>query len=344
MANLSRRQFSTFTLLGGLCALAAPRSSTAQTEDTPIAQPITIAQPSVSIAVNDVALTFLVDTASPYSSINPDVASWLGLTPTGEQTVPGAGTTVQAQLYSGALASDEGALPFQFAAVESLSLVSEHASAPELEGILGADFLGQFTDISLTDTSFTGVVCSTSGTGLDASGLNAELPPPFTITYPVIKIGRDYYVIIEIVDGRGRRVRRVFLLDTGAQVSVLTTQQALYLGLLPLWIAPNPLQVLPAMVPIDGVGGGAVGLVTPVRLPGLGTFTFVITNLPVRRGVVGIIGADVLGASFTLQLNRGIGTLTITTPLGQVIEFFISLFRGILRATGISARNLKQWH
>jgi hypothetical protein len=30
----------------------------------------------------------------------------------GEQTIPGA-PTVQAQLYSGALVSDEGALPFQ---------------------------------------------------------------------------------------------------------------------------------------------------------------------------------------------------------------------------------------
>jgi hypothetical protein len=341
MTNLSRRQFSTVTLLGGLGALAAPRSSAAQTEVVAIAQPISIAQPTVSITVNDVALTFLVDIASPYSSINPDVASWLGLTPTGEQTIPGTGPTLQAQLYGATLASGDGAFPLQLAAVESLSLVSEHASVPEMEGILGADFLGQFSDFSLTDTSFTGVVGSTSVTELDASVLNTALPPPFTITYPVRKIGRDYYVVIEIVDGSGRRVRRVFLLDTGAQVSVLTTQQALNLGLLPLFIGPNPWPTIAAMVPIGGVGGGAVGLLTPVSLPGLGTYNFVITNVPVRPGVAGLIGADVLGGSFTLQLNGGVGTLTITTPLGQLVEFFIGLFRSTLRAVGINTTNLK---
>jgi hypothetical protein len=341
MTNLSRRQFSTVTLLGGLGALAAPRISAAQTEEIAIAQPISIAQPTVSIAVNDVALTFLVDVASPYSSINPDVASWLGLTPTGEQTIPGTGPTLQAPLYGATLASGENTFPLQLATVDSLSLVSEHASEPEMEGILGADFLGQFSDFSLTDTSFTGVIGSTSVTGLDASVLNAELPPPFTITYPVRKIGRDYYVIIEIVDGSGRRVRRVFLLDTGAQVSVLTTQQALNLGLLPLFIGPNPWPAIAAMVPVGGVGGGAVGLITPVRLPGLGTYNFVITNVPVMPGVAGLIGADVLGGSFTLQLNGGVGTLTITTPLGQLVEFFIGLFRTILRAVGIITTNLK---
>jgi hypothetical protein len=253
MTNLSRRQFSTVTLLGGLGALAAPRSAAAQTEEIAIAQPISIAQPTVSIVVNGMALTFLVDVASPYSSLNPDVASWLGLTPTGEQTIPGAGPTLQAQLYGATLASGDNAFPFQLAAVESLSLVSEHASVPEMEGILGADFLGQFSGFSLTDTSFTGVVGPTLRTGLGAPALNAALPPPFTITYPVVKIGRDYYVVITIVDGSGRRVNRLFLLDTGAQVSVLTTQQALNLGLLPLMIGPNPWPALAAMVPIGGV-------------------------------------------------------------------------------------------
>jgi Aspartyl protease len=341
MTSLSRRQFSTVTLLGGLSALAAPRSSAAQIEEAPMAQPISVAQPTVSITVNNVALTFLVDTSSPYSSINPDVASWLGLTPTGEQTIPGAGPTVQARLYGATLASGAGSLPFQLAAVDDLSLVSEPASSPEMEGILGADFLGQFSDFSLTDTSFTGLVGSTPGAGLDLAASNLALSPPFTVTYPVIKIGRDYYVLIEIVDGGGRRVTKFFLLDTGAQVSVLTTQQALNLGLLPLNIGPNPLQAIPAMVPIGGVGGGAIGLITPVGLPGLGSFTFVITNVPVRPGVAGLIGADVLGGSFTLQLNGGVGTLTITTPLGQVVEFFIGLFRSIFRAIGIEVMNLK---
>lgn len=341
MTSLSRRQFSTVTMLGALGALASPRISGAQTQNIAIAQPISIAQPEVTFTVNDVDLTFLVDTTSSYSSINPDVASGLGLTPTGEQTILGAGPTLQAQLYGATLASGDSAFPFQLAAVEDLSLVSELASTSEMQGILGADFLGQFSDFSLTDTSFTGVVGSTSGTGLGGTALNAALPPPFTITYPVVKIGNRYYVIIEIVDGGGRRVMQIFLIDTGAPFSLLTTQQALNLGLLPLFIGPNPFQLLPALVPVQGVGGGVVGLITPVGLPGLGTFNFVITNLPLRPGVAGIIGADVLGGSFTLQLNGGMGTLTITTPLGQLVEFFIGLFRTILRAVGIDAKNLK---
>ena len=341
MTSLSRRQFSAVTLLGGLGALAAPRGSAAQTEDPSIARPISVAQPTVSIAVNNVALTFLVDTASPYSSINPDVASRLGLTPTGEQTIPGAGPTLQARLYGATLASGDDAFPFQFAAVESLNLVSEHASAQEMEGILGADFLGQFSDFSLTDTSFTGVVGSTPGIGLDGLALNAALPPPFTVTYPVFKVGARYYVIVEIIDGGGRKVVKIFLLDTGAPFSLLTTQEALNMGLLPLNIGPNPWQAIPAMVPVGGIGGGVVGLITPVGLPGLGSFIFVITNLPLRPGVAGIIGADVLGGSFTLQLNGGVGTLTITTPLGQIVEFYIGLVRSILRAIGINAANLK---
>jgi len=341
MTNLSRRQFSTGTLLGGLAALAAPRSSAAQTEDIAIAQPISVAQPTVSLTVNNVALTFLVDTSSPYSLISPDVASWLGLTPTGEQTIPGAGPTLQAQLYGATLASDEGSFPLQLAAVESLSLVSQHASTPEMEGILGADFLGQFSSFSITDTSFTGVVGSTSGVGLDGTALNAELPPPFTVTYPVRKIGNEYYVVITIVDGSGRRVRKLFLLDTGAEVSMLNTQEALNMGLLPLMIGPNPWPLVSALVPLEGLGGGTVGILTPVGLPGLGTFPFVIGNVPVGPGVAGLIGADVLGGSFTLQLNRGRGTLTITTPLGQLVEFFIGLYRAILRAVGITTTNLK---
>jgi len=85
-----------------------------------------------------------------------------------------------------------------------------------MEGILGTDFLGRFSNFSLTDTSFTGVVGSTPGTGLNASVLNAE-PPPFTIIYPVVKLGRDYYVVIEIVDGIGRRVSK--RLEFGDRIS-----------------------------------------------------------------------------------------------------------------------------
>lgn len=249
-------------------------------------------------------------------------------------------------MYGASLASGDATFPFQLAAVEDLSLVSEQASTPEMEGVLGADFLGQFSSFSLTDTSFTGVVGLTSGAGLDGAALNraalnAALPPPFTVTYPVFKIGRSYYVLIDIIDGSGRRVRKLFLLDTGAEISALTTQEALNMGLLPLMIGPNPFQLLPALVPVQGVGGGAVGLITPVGVPGLGTFPFVIIDLPVNAPVVGVIGVDVLGGSLNLQLNGGVGTLTITTPLGQLVQFFIGLFRTILRAIGINARNLK---
>lgn len=341
MTRLSRRQFSIATLLGGIGALAAPRISAARTEDITIAQPISVAQPTVSITVNGVALTFLVDTASPYSSINPDVASQLGLTPAGEQTIPGAGPTLQAQLYGATLASGDGTFPFQFAAVDDLSLVSEQAGALEMDGILGADFLGQFSDFSLTDTSFTGALGSTSGIGLDAFTLNADLPPPFTVTYPVGKSGKDYYVIIDIIDGTGKKVSKIFLLDTGAQVSMLTTQHALRMELQPIVIRPTPWLIIPVVVPIIGVGGGIVGLLTIAELPGLGTFPFVISQLPVRPNFAGIIGSDILGSSFTLQITGGEGTLTITTPLGHLVELSLGLFRSILRGFGINIPNLK---
>jgi hypothetical protein len=340
MTCLSRRQFSTVTLLGGLGALAAPRISAAQTGDLPIAQSISVAQPTVSLTVNNTALTFLVDTARPYSSIHPDVASWLGLTPTGEQTIPGIGPTLDAPLYSAPLTSSAGTLPFQFAAVENLSLVSEHANASELQGILGGDFLGQFSDFSVTETSFIGVVASTPtpvpgpdpGPVLDAAARNAALPPPLTITYPVTKIGNDLYVTIEIIDGTGKKVKLRFLLDTGAQASVITNAQAVALRLPPVMIFVPPGVFIPVLVPIGGVGGGVIALVTPVNLPGLGNFQFVSFNFPLGPGVAGILGMDVLGNSFTLQVNGGVGTLTITTPLGQLVEVFLGLYRSILKA------------
>ena len=122
---------------------------------------------------------------------------------------------------------------------------------------------------------------------------------------------------------------KIFLLDTGASVSVLTTQQALQLGLLPLQIGPAPF--VPAVVPIVGIGGAVSAPVTPVGLPGLGSFQFVIGNLPLPPAVAGLIGADVLGGSFTLQINGGRGTLTITTPLGQLIDLLISIFTILVR-------------
>jgi hypothetical protein len=124
-------------------------------------------------------------------------------------------------------------------------------------------------------------------------------------------------------------VTQIFLLDTGASVSFLTTQQALQLGLLPLQLGPVPF--VPAVVPIAGVGGAVLVPVTPVGLPGLGSFPFVIGNLPLPPVVAGLIGADVLGDSFTLQMNGGQGTLTITTPLGQLVDLVISIFTTVTR-------------
>ena len=339
MTSLSRRQFSTVTLLSGLGAFVFPHSLAAQTEDNPIAQPIYVAQPTVSITVNNMAMTFLVDLASSYSSINPGVASLLGLVPTGEKTIPGTGPTLQAQLYRATLASDAGTFPFQLAVVENLSLVSEHAGAPEIEGILGADFLGQFSDFSLTDTSFTGVVGSTSGTGLNGTALNADLPPPFTVTYPVFQIGGSFFVFVDIIDGKGARVRKLFLLDTGAQLSVVTPSQASKMGLAPLFMpGPFPWQLIPVIVPVQGVGGGAVGLATSVGIPVLGTFNFVIIDTPFPDFIAGILGTDVLGQKFKLDINGGRGTLTITTPLGQAVEYYLGLYRRILRALEINTR------
>jgi hypothetical protein len=328
MTSLSRRQFSTVTLLGGLGALALPRNSEAQIEIPSDAPSISVAKPRVSLTVNGVALTFLVDMASPHSTINPNVASWLGLSPTGEGLIPGPDLTLQAQLYSAPLAYGDNSIPFQLGAVENLNLVSEHASEPELEGILGGDFLGLFQDFSLTETSFTGLVGAVPRAEVNA--VNQPLPPPFTVTYPVRKIGDSYYVAIEIIDGRGVKVTRIFLLDTGAQASVMNTTSAVALGLPPIMLGAPPF-LFPVIIPVGGVGGQIPSLLTPVSLPGLGSFTFFMFNAPVGEGVAGIIGADVLGGSFTLQVTGGVGTLTITTPLGQVVELFISIARSVLK-------------
>ncbi|MEW6732748.1 MAG: hypothetical protein AB1489_15585 [Acidobacteriota bacterium] len=343
MISLSRRQFASATLLAGLGALVWPHNSIAQdiedqTDDLVLAQPIAMSQLMVDLPINDVPLTFLIDTSRSYSLIDAGVASMLGLVATGEQIIPSLGPTLQSQLYGATLASGDNTFGFQLATVDDLSLVSEYASNPEMEGILGADFLGQFTDVSLTDTTFTGVFNgSTSRVRGGGLFVQQQLPPPFTVTYPVRKIGNQYFVAIRIIDGTGATVTRIFLLDTGASVSLLTTQQALNMGLLPLQIGPAPF--IPAMVPIRGIGGGVLAPITPVGIPGLGTRPFVIGNVNLRPGVVGLLGADVLGGSFTLQMNGGQGTLTITTPLGQYLQFLLSIARLILSFFGVELPN-----
>ena len=106
-------------------------------------------------------------------------------------------------------------------------------------------------------------------------------------------------------------------------------QRALQLGLPPLQIGPAPF--VPAIVPIAGTGGAVSAPVTAVGIPGLGSFPFVIGNLPLPPIVVGLLGTDVLGGNFTLQINGGQGTLTITTPLGQLVDLVISIFTSLVR-------------
>lgn len=331
MINLSRRQFSSAALLTGVSMALWGRGTQAATPGEDLAEPIETSQLLVSVAVEGVPSLFLIDTGSSFSVITPAAVAALGLIATGEQAIPDLGPTLAAPLYEATLASGADPFRLQLGAVEDLTLVTELAGSAEgeLDGVLGADFLSRFTDVSLTGTSFTGVLTNVPAPMMRGAALAQPLSSPFTVTYPVFKIGSEYVVVIDIIDGSKKKVTRAFLLDTGASVSLLTTQQALELGLLPLQIGPAPF--VPAVVPIVGIGGTVSVPVTPVGLPGLGSFPFVIGNLRLPPAAVGLIGVDVLGGSFTLQINGGQGTLTITPPLGQFVELLISIFTTLLR-------------
>jgi hypothetical protein len=362
MSRITRRQFGTATVLTGMGVLLLPREFGAQS-GSPTGQNITTGELLVSIPVNNVPTTFLIDSSSPQSFITPATASGLGLVANGQATVsiPGAGPTFDSQMYGATLGGDSGSsFPFQVAGVDDVNQFASIDPSSGAVGILGADFLSQFSSISISGSTLTGTLGNSSSpspsptpppapsptpssspvpktgaagvvnAGHTALAQQAALPPPFTVTYPVINIRGQLFAIVTIIDGTGARRQVLFLIDTGAQITMLNTQQALNLGLLPLMIGPAPM--IPWVIPIQGVGGGAVAPLTPVNLPGLGTFPVAIGNLPLPNVVAGILGTDVLGNSFQLTINGRRGTLTITTKLGQIVQLIISIAQAIIDA------------
>ena len=204
--NLSRRQFSSTAWLTGVSMACWGRGTHAATTGAHLAEPIAVSQLLVSLAVEGMPSLFLIDTGSTFSLITPTAAAELGLIATGEQTIPDSGPTLAAPLYEATLTSDAGDFYVQWAAVDDVMLVTEQAGSAEgePEGVLGADFLSRFSDVLLTDTSFTGVLYSAPAPMLPGAAVARPLGPPFTVTYPVRKIGSRYYVAIDIIGGSNK--------------------------------------------------------------------------------------------------------------------------------------------
>ena len=248
------------TLLVLVAHLSAPDQALAGSI-TPVASNWPNGALEVTLPVNGVNQSFVLATGSPYSIMTTGAALTSGLTNSGATTSvndPGPQTM---ELYGGSLSGMS----------VTFGVTDAYLGNSTAQGILGMDILGgqDFTldssDLVLNGTDYPVTVMS---------------DPGYQVTIPV----------------NGHDVN--FVIDTGADVSTISTSAASGLGLKDTGKTSTA----------EGIGGTQTYNQETGTLDSLGTKTFDVGSLP--DDVAGLLGNDVLDNDFTLSLNKdGTGTL-----------------------------------
>jgi clan AA aspartic protease (TIGR02281 family) len=188
--------------------------------------------PIVTLFANGAAVTLLLDTGAQTTILTPAAAQRIGAQrPRIEfqrqmSGIAGSLQTGEVELRSFSIGSV--AIPWRRVRVGPLSI--GNAFSVPLDGVLGADSLSTFDiDVDLPDHR---IVLYERQTCAGAS-------PAWTEPYDKIAAGRslgDHLFFAARLDGR----RIATFIDTGAQLTVLSTQAAAALGLTPAVLARDP--------------------------------------------------------------------------------------------------------
>jgi len=226
----------------------------------------------VSLPVNGVNQTFVIDTGSSFSAMSTGAASASGLLNSGATISLNNPGPQLIPIYSGVLGGVSAAF----------GITDAFLGTSGAQGIIGMDILG------------------VQGFTLSSSTLNFG-----GIDYPVTDITDPGYQVTIPVNGKNV----TFVVDTGADVSTISTATAKGLGL------TNTGKTETA----EGVGGSQTFQIETGDLNALGKKTFDVGTLP--DNVAGLLGNDVLDKNFVIAWTKnGKGTLTIGDQSFSITE------------------------